>query len=202
MKNKTIKRISNFGVLDEQLSDEILTRKLKEVIKRIEIFDKMIASYSFSNKHIVEIYDWFLNTNLLNLYCFSDALGLNKNINKDNPFWIWSHMYNCYKHLGAEHDTSINLISKMYHVPTKIKPKWGYKTIDEIKTNSILIERFWNPILNDGMKKKDLNTKLNSWHEFKNFFQFIIDNKPNDFLNCKETEFEKLKFRLWKWYKD
>lgn len=192
------KQIDTETLFDE-IDHDTLVKFLKLTIKRIDFFSK--ESKLWTNKQRKQYYDWFVMTNLLDLFAFSSALKINNDINPNNPFFIWSFHFNEYKHLAMERETSLTLYWYTHKIPAK------YATRNELKGENLKIlyyldSKFWANIQNDNFRHYSLEQKIDAWLNIKNFLLFILENKPVNFLDCQGTYFDDHKKELYSWFEE
>lgn len=119
-----------------------LKRKLNELITLIEWLEKQYT--------IDEIgYNNFVESALLRLYAISEMLNLKKIKNEFNPFYIWTYVFDKYKHFDIHMLEGKNLIYRFNNFLDKQSPSLKKKILITLKT-LIAKENSWNT--NDKLK--------------------------------------------------
>ena len=200
----------NLDDIEKKDDDKLIRFPLETVINRINFFNKFYSK--LDNVELVEIYDWFLYSNLLNLYTFSDKFKLHNNegFNIDNPFYIWTYYFNMYKHFDKAKETARNMIESIFMKKNledfKYKKRKEFQNNTNISILEKLIRCFYNNIINSWKCIPNTNEinlikeKIKSWNEIKEFLQFILDELPENNVFNPETDFYKNRFQLWRFY--
>ncbi len=196
----------------EQKDDDLQIKLLiQKVINRIIFFNKFW--WKLDSKYLVEIYDWFVYRNLLNLYAFTEIYDLQKMMafNIHNPFYIWAYYLDVDKHFDKAKETVRNMIEFAFMKKNPNEFKYGkrkeFQNINNMLILQTLKERFYNNIICSCQCRFNTNEinlikkKLKFWNRIKDFLQFILSELPEkDIRTNTETDFYKNRFQLWKFY--
>lgn len=87
--------------------DKSIRQVLNSVINRIVFFSEFYKKLEKISE-LPQIYDWFLYSNLLNLYKFAEAFKIHNHLNEFNPFYIWARCFNSMRHLDVEREIARN----------------------------------------------------------------------------------------------
>jgi len=200
----------NSEELDKWSSDED-DKSIKQVLN--SIIDRIAFFSNFYKKlekiyELPRIYDWFLYTNLLNLYKFAEAFELHNVINEFNPFYIWARHYNAMRHLDVEREISRNDFEFAFCNKNldelKFQKRKEYKNINNVLIVLKLKANFYDDIANWNRFDEEhllISKKMKVWNEIKDFLQFILNELPEkNILTNEESDFYKNRFQLWKFY--
>ena len=195
----------------EQKDDDLQIKQLiQKVINRIIFFNKF--HQKLGSKDLVEIYDWFVYKNLLNLYSFAEIYDLQKweAFNIHNPFYIWAYYLDIDKHFDKAKETVRNMVEFAFMEKNPNEFKYGkrkeFQSINNMLILQTLKERFYNNIICSCQCRFNTNEinlirkKMEFWNRIKDFLQFILDELPENNVFDTETDFYKNRFELWKFY--
>lgn len=187
--------------------DRSIKRLLNIIIDRITFFNGFYKKLQKMDE-LPQIYDWFLYSNLLDLYKFAEAFKIHNDLNEFNPFYIWARYFNAMRHLDVEREVARNDFEFAFCYKNldelKYQNRKEYKNVENMLIVLKLKMQFYNDIANWNSFVTEhllISKKMEAWTKIKNFLLFILNQLPEkNILNDTETEFYKNRSHLWKFY--